>query len=123
MPNIKVIFYIDDKGFAPVDKWLQSLPKKVQSKGIARIYLLREKGYELRRPEADYVKSDIYELRWTWQRVNYRILYFFHGKQAVILAHGFTKENIIPKDDLEKAVQRKNAFNQDPGKHSCIKDF
>ena len=117
MSRVKVLFYADEDGNAPVDLWLQKLPKKAQAKGIVRIFRLGEMGFELKRPEADYLQDDIYELRWSWQRVNYRILYFFHGQETVILAHGLTKEDRIPKSDLNIAVQRKQIFTKAPTRH------
>ena len=44
----------------------------------------KELGHELRRPEADLLRDNIYELRIGLQGINYRILYFFHGKQAAL---------------------------------------
>ena len=123
MPKVKVLFYADDDGNAPVDLWLQGLSKKVQAKGIMRIFSLSEIGFELKRPEADYLQDDIYELRWSWQRVNYRILYFFHGQEAVILAHGLTKEDKIPQSDLNTAIQRKQIFINNPSKHTFNKEI
>jgi hypothetical protein len=35
----------------------------------------------LRRPHADYLEDGIYELRWRNGTVQYRILYFFHGRE------------------------------------------
>jgi len=118
MSKVKVLFYAEDDGSAPVDLWLEKLPKKVQAKGINRIYRLEEMGHELKRPEADYLKDDIYELRWSWQNVNYRILYFFFGQEAVILTHGLTKEDVIPKGDLNIAIKRKNLYISNPNKHT-----
>ena len=123
MPKVKVLFYADDDGNAPVDLWLQGLSKKVQAKGIARIFRLGDMGHELKRPEADYLQNDIYELRWSWQRVNYRILYFFYGQEAVILAHGLTKEDKIPRSDLNIALRRKKLFINNPSKHTYNKEI
>jgi ribosome-binding protein aMBF1 (putative translation factor) len=62
---------------------------------VARIRRLAEAGRELRRPEADYLRGGIYELRARRGHVNYRILYFFHGQNVAILAHALTKEGAI----------------------------
>jgi len=123
MPKVQVLFYAEEDGSAPVDLWLEKLPKKVQAKGINRIFRLEEQGHELKRPEADYLQDDIYELRWSWQNVNYRILYFFYGREAVILAHGLTKEDIIPKGDLNIAVKRKQMYLKAPSKHTYHKEI
>ena len=52
--------------------------------------------------------------------MNFRILYFFHGKNVAILAHALTKEDKVPKGDIEKAVRRKNVFEADPAAHSYL---
>jgi len=123
MSKVKVLFYAEDDGSAPVDLWLEKLPKKVQAKGINRIYRLEEMGHKLKRPEADYLQDDINELRWSWRNVNYRILFFFFGREAVILAHGLTKENVIPKSDLNIAIKRKNLYLTNPNKHTYQKEI
>ncbi len=64
---------------SPFLDWFDGLPPKAQDKCRVRIERLRELGHELRRPEADYLRDGIYELRVKHQGVNYRLLYFFHG--------------------------------------------
>ena len=54
----------------------------------------------MRRPLADSLREDIYELRVRKGRLNYRILYFFHGRNVAILGHGLTKEDKVPKADI-----------------------
>jgi phage-related protein len=117
----EVIFYQDEAGRAPVVQWLRALrreDRKAYAKCVARIRRLAEAGHELRRPEADYLRDGIYELRARRGRVNYRILYFFHGQQVAILAHALTKEGGIPEADLQRAIRRKEAFEQDPARHT-----
>jgi hypothetical protein len=50
--------------------------------------------------------------------VNYRILYFFHGRNLAILGHALTKEDKVPKADIARAIRRKRAFEADPAGHS-----
>ncbi len=54
--------------------WIAKLSTKVQAKCIQRIDRLGELGHELRRPEADFLRDGIYELRASYLGVNYRIL-------------------------------------------------
>lgn len=75
-------------------------------------------GHELRRPEADFLRDGIYELRSHFGTVNYRVLYFFHGRNVAILAHGITKEGEIPEVEINRAIARKKAFEQDPTGHT-----
>lgn len=120
MPNTRVIFYQDADGRAPVREWLRDLRKKDvrgHEKCVARIERLAELGHELRRPEADYLRDGIHELRARRGRVNYRILYFFHGRHMAVLAHALTKEGAIPEADLERALQSKRRVSEAPGTH------
>ncbi|MCH8045898.1 MAG: type II toxin-antitoxin system RelE/ParE family toxin [Planctomycetes bacterium] len=82
MPPTQVVFYQDDDGSVPAIDWLLALPAKVQDKLFVRIERLQSMGYELRRPEADFLRDGIYELRVRHKRMNYRLLYFFHDDVA-----------------------------------------
>jgi phage-related protein len=79
---------------------------------------LRELGHELRRPEADLLRDGIYELRIGREGMNYRILYFFHGRTATVLAHGIIKEREVSPKDIEWALERKHLFEEDPQTHT-----
>ena len=116
MPEVEVVFYKEGKR-CPILEWLEGLPKKAYAKAYVRIERLAEVGHELRRPEAEYLGDDIYELRWRFQSVNYRILYFFHGTRLVVLAHSLTKERRIQQKDIQLAAERKAAFDADPEAH------
>ena len=118
MPKIDVIFCQEETGSVPVLDWLDRLPAKAQDKCRVRIERLRDLGHELRRPEADYLRDGIYELRVGLRGVNYRMLYFFHGRVAAILAHGLTKEREVPPREIEEAIRRKRRFELDPGQHT-----
>ena len=63
MPRTRVIFYRDKEGNVPLLDWLDGLPATAQDKCRVKIERLRELGYELRRPEADFLRDGIYELR------------------------------------------------------------
>lgn len=114
---IEVVFYQDSEG-CPVLNWLETIEERARAKGIVRIELLVERGHELRRPEADYLGDGIYELRWRVGHVNDRILYFFHGREVVVLAHSLTKERRLPVRDLSLAVRRKALFSAAPHRHT-----
>ena len=73
MGAVTLVFYRDAQG-TPALAWLERLPERAYAKGIVRIERLALLGHELRRPEADYLREGIYELRWRLGRVSYRIL-------------------------------------------------
>ena len=91
MPQTPVIFYRDDDGSIPVLDWLHGLPDKARDKCRVRLERLHECGHELRRPESDYLCDGIYELRVRLGTVNYRMLYFFHGRIAAIVSQGWSR--------------------------------
>jgi hypothetical protein len=75
MPKTNVILYCEENGSCPFLEWIERLPIKAQAKCLLRVERLRELGHELRRPEADFLRDGIYELRASLQGVHYRILF------------------------------------------------
>ena len=117
MPKTKVVFYREDADTVPVLDWLDALPFKAQDKCRVRIERLQELGHELRRPEGEYLRGGIYELRVGLHGSNYRILYFFH-RQVAVLAHGLMKERVVPSAEIDKALGRKMKFEKDLKGHT-----
>lgn len=117
MPETKVVLFVEADDTCPLLNWLDELPPKVQDKCIVRLERLAEMGHELRRPETDFLKNGIYELRASHQGVHYRILYFFHGKTAVI-SHGLIKEKEIPMREIALAIRHRKMFSADPESHT-----
>jgi phage-related protein len=116
MPKTEVLIYADE-GSAPLLPWMDALPVKVRDKLIVRIERLAEVGHELRRPEADFLRDGIHELRTRFQNVNYRILYFFHEQRAV-LSHGCTKEDVVPPKEIDTAITHMQQFKKSPTQHT-----
>ena len=122
MPETRVIFYQDEKGKVPVLEWLDELEQQ-DPKGLLncldRIQQLASMGHELRRPLADFLRDGIYELRASHRRVQYRILYFFHGRNIAIIAHAIVKEgSAVPDVDINRAIERQQLFITDPANHT-----
>ena len=116
---ISVVFYRDDDGTCPLLEWLDSLPRKAQDKCVVRIERLKELGHELRRPQADYLRDGIYELRAKHSGINYRILYFFHERTAAVLSHGMMKQAAeVPPKEIELAIRMKRRFAANPEEHT-----
>ncbi len=118
MPNVAVVLYLEDAETVPVLDWLDRLPVKAQDKCRVRIERLRDLGHEPRRPEADYLRDGIYELRVGLGGMNYRMLYFFHSRVAAVLAHGLVKEREVPPREIEEAIRKKQRFELDPERHT-----
>jgi hypothetical protein len=108
MPRTRVAFYQEADGEAPVVNWLRELLKtneRAWSNCRARIGLLAQSGHE-------------YELRAKQGHVQYRLLYFFHGREVAILAHSLRKEEKIPVVDIERTIKRKKLFEANPKAHT-----
>lgn len=118
MPPIKILFYKEEDESVPIIEWLDNLPSKAQTKCFTKLERLSELGYELRRPEADYLRDKIYELRIGFQGINYRILYFFHENTAAVVSHGIVKEKQVPTVEIDKAVKRRDKFISNPSKYT-----
>jgi phage-related protein len=123
MPQAQVYFYQEEEGDVPVRDWLADLQRKNRAafaKCVEAIERLAQFGYELRRPHADMLREGIYELRVRQQRVNYRILYSFHGQNVAVLVHSLVKESAVPVMDVERALERKRKLEADPEKHTFV---
>lgn len=117
MPPTEVLFYREDDGSVPLLEWLDRLPPKAQAKCLARLKRLEDLGHELRRPEADYLRGGIYELRASLGGVHYRILYFFQGNLAAVVSHGVTKKQRVSSGDIDRAIERKKRFTANPSRY------
>ena len=118
MPPTSLVLFEDRPGIVPVMDWLDTLTEAARLRCLARLELLEQLGHELDRPHAAYLGDDLYELRIKFYRVNYRILYFFHGRTAAIVCHGLAKEAKVPKKDLRIAAERMARFKADPDRHT-----
>jgi len=119
MPKTQIIFFKAADESVPLIEFLdQQKPLRVKAKCIALIQLLAQEGYELKRPRTDTLRDGIRELRTEVQNVNYRLRYFFHGQNCVVISHGITKEDIVPDKEIDRAVENKKLYNSDPEKYS-----
>jgi phage-related protein len=120
MPKVEVVYYQDSSGEAPVIKSFEKIrkrQKRVYAKFKSRILLLESEG-KICRPNGDYLRDDIYELRCDCNNGAYRLLYFFHRKRAVV-CHWVQKKSEKELDKaINVAVERKNLYFQDPDKRT-----
>lgn len=119
MPTAEVIFYQDAQGETP-PLWesLDGLSPKARVKCLVRLKRLEDLGHELRRPQADFHRDGIYELRASYQRVLYRMPYFFHGRKAVVVTQGMVKERNVPTREIQRAIRARSAFELNPDAHT-----
>lgn len=118
MPRIDVLIYQETDGTVPLRDWLDGLGDEPRGRCLARLALLEEHGHELRRPHAENIGNDLYELRVKFHHVNLRMLYFFHGQATAVVSHGFAKEQKIPPGEIKAASERMRKFRQNPRRHT-----
>jgi phage-related protein len=117
VPQTDIVFFMDREGHSPALEWIQELPQNAQAKLGSSIKRVREMGHELRRPECDYLRDKIYELRARLRGMNHRLLYFFHQQRAVI-SHGLIKEGKVSAEEIDKAIVNKVLYKQNPERHT-----
>ena len=99
----EVLFYEGDDGNCPVDDFLDGLAVNIRAKVEKWMEKLEEEGPNLPRPYADLLRDKIRELRINFGTNNYRILYFFNGKE-IVMTHAFVKKTRgVPDAEIERA--------------------
>lgn len=124
MPPTELLFFMDERGNAPVLDWLTRLNAKdsrAADKCTARLERLAALGHELRRPEADYLQHGLFELRVRHGTVNYRMIYFFRGRHTAVLVEGLIKKDRVPAAAVARALRRKQDFERDPTMHTYMR--
>ncbi len=107
-----IIYYRDETEASPVSEFLAALPVKDRAKVFAHIQLLKERGF-LPFPYTSDIKDarKIRELRIRLSFRVYRVLYFMHTGQKIVLLHGFCKKSMkIPRGEIECAQKRMDDF-------------
>lgn len=120
MPKTTIYFFREDDGSVPFLDWLADLEKqqpRAFQKCLYMLDLLRQFGHELRRPHVDILRDGVFELRTRVGRTNFRILYGFVGKDAVLVSHGITKEARVPDSQIELAVSRLALYHTAPNRY------
>lgn len=118
LPQVNVYYYQEADGTCPVREFLLAQTPRVQVQAEVRIKLLTDRGHTLHRPYCDNLGAGLWELRWHTGRVQYRVLYSFHGQHRAILLHALTKEGAIPVVDLARAQHRRQFFMKNPTRHT-----
>jgi len=104
MMSYELIFHETRSGRVPALEFLCSQPKPVRAEAGWLLEQLQKHGDVLGRPIVGYLEDGIYELRWQVERNEYRLLFFFHGRQIIVVTHGFSKKaRRVPKAEIERA--------------------
>lgn len=122
MSRVKIKFFCESDGTAPVKVWLEELKLKDKigyARCVAKIKVLADMGLDARRPTVEYLRDGIFELRAKHVHIQYRILFFYQEQDAVILAHHLLKKSSkIPESDINVAIDRKRRFEADMKRHT-----
>ena len=119
MPQTQVVFYREQSGRVPIQTWLDGLPERHRDKCQQAIIQLQREGSKLRHPHVHRLTKDIFELRVRFGRNRYRIFYFWHGSTLAVLSHDIVKKtSAVPQRDLQRALNRKRQFEQNPTIHT-----
>ncbi len=103
--------YEDRRGQDVILAFLKDLNRtgrgKATSKIIKSIHLLRDNGFTLPDDIVRKLRGDLWELRATYQRDPYRILFYNPRGRILVLLHIIhKKENAIREGDILKAATR-----------------
>jgi phage-related protein len=102
-----VVFYRNENGRMPVRESLEELSNPDQAKAAAHHSLLEEYGHTLREPHVKTLKEGLKELRFKISAGQYRIFFFFHVGDTVVLLHTLQKKTQeTPKQDIKLALKR-----------------
>lgn len=107
----QVVFYLEDDGDAPVERFLLSLEPKTQRRFAWSIEQLRQRNLQAREPLVRHLEGTLWELREESQTNIYRLIYAFVSNRRILLLHGFQKKTRrTPPQDLALAGRRLEHF-------------
>ena len=103
----QVEFFTDERGGAPVEEYLTSLPVQHRAKMLALIKMLEQEGPSLPFPYSSQVRGKVRELRTQQGKDKLRILYFGDARRVFVLLQGIIKRGAkLPKEELDIAEAR-----------------
>jgi phage-related protein len=115
----RLVFFQTKAGRVPVLEWMEGLEVLHQVKIREALAVLSDRGSELGRPHVASLRDGIWELRVRIGKSRHRLLYFHHGRRAVILSNGLTKKEAkVPKVEIDRALVHKALFEADPETHT-----
>lgn len=103
-----ILDYIEPSGRNPVREWLDGLPAGDQAKIDYRLQHMQSMPRWSEKWVSKYQGTDdIFEIRVSGNKVEYRPLGSYHGRRRFVLLIGaIEKGDKIPKRDVETAIKR-----------------
>jgi phage-related protein len=108
-----IVFYVDEKGYSPIQEFLQSLDIKTQARFAWSIEQLRIRNVRAKEPLVRHLDEKLWELREESSTNIYRLLYFFFSGRRIVFVHGFQKKTQkTPRHEIEIALKRLDSFTK-----------
>jgi phage-related protein len=108
-----IVFYVDEKGYSPIQEFLQSLDIKTQARFAWSIEQLRIRNVRAKEPLVRHLDEKLWELREESSTNIYRLLYFFFSARRIVFVHGFQKKTQkTPRHEIEIALKRLDSFTK-----------
>ena len=103
----QIDFFVDERGGAPAEEYLTSLPVQHRAKMLALIKMLEQEGPNLPFPYSSQVRGKLRELRTQQGKDKLRILYFGDARRVFVLLHGIVKRSAqLPEEGIRIAEAR-----------------
>lgn len=110
-----IVYFKNPGGREPVRVFLDDLPPLAKALCEQVIDYLATGEIDQRPRHRSHIGGNLWELRISFQRVEYRILYAMSGNSAVLL-HAFKKkQQTTPKRALETALERWKRYDHEGG--------
>jgi hypothetical protein len=90
---------VDERGKAPVEEYLTSLPVQHRAKVLALIKMLEQEGPNLPFPYSSQVRGKLRELRTQQGKDKLRSFYFGDARRVFVLLHGIVKRSTQPPEE------------------------
>jgi len=113
MEKYEVVFFTKEDGSQPARDFMDDLPKKMRTRILMIIEMLREYGGQVRMPYSEYLRDGIFQIRAQQEGNISRVLYFFNDGRKIILTNGFTKKTPqTPPAEIERAKRYRSEYQQ-----------
>lgn len=112
----RAILFEDARGERPVELFLNRLPKRDRGKVVRNIALLEEMGYRL---PFSYCKklvgTELWELKTKYRTNEHRILFFYHGKNPILVSGFQKKTEDTPHGEIRVGEERMGEWKKRRG--------
>ncbi len=86
-----------------VEEWLDTLTIKEFASVLPHVERLGERGNALRMPGSRSLGEGLFELRFDFNRVAWRITFFFASNRRIVLLTVFRKQRMNERHEIERA--------------------